>query len=275
VRAASSFFALLPYLLCATGSLLPVQVWADDKEKFTPYTEHVPKTLVKFDMVPIPVGKFDFSIGGKTKKEIELKRFWIAKTECTWDQFETFYLQLDLPQNQRSFARIKTRPSAPYEDPSRDFGRSGYPVISITAYSAEMFCKWLSEKTGRKYRLPTEAEWEYACRAGVEELDKDDLLSMGWLNENAENKTQPAAKKKPNGFGLFDMLGNAGEWCTPLEGKVPVLRGGWYATKIDELYSGTRSPFDKAWQIRDAQVPPSKWWLSDAPFAGFRVVREE
>jgi formylglycine-generating enzyme required for sulfatase activity len=279
VRAAPSFIALLIYLLCTTASLLPVQVWAaDEKEKFTPYTEHVPKTLVKFDMVPIPAGKLDFSIGGKTKKEIELKRFWIAKTECTWDEYDTFFLQLDLPQNKRRFLRganAKTRPSSPYQSPDCGFGHAGFPAICLTANAGKMYCQWLSEKTGRKYRLPTPAEWEYACRAGGKEVAAN--RDTAWTKENTK-QTQPVGKKKPNAFGLHDMLGNVGEWTLSNDGKQEVLCGGHYLLPAKEIVSSTRQLLDPNWFLRAAiagNAAPSAWWLSDAPFAGFRIVREE
>jgi len=263
----------------------PIALAADTKSPttapdFAAYTEHVKGTLVKIDMVPIKGGRFSFAIGKAAPKELQIKSFWMAKTECTWDQFETFWLQKDLPEKDRQFHRAgdaQTRPTPAYDDPHQGFGEEGYPAITMTAHSAMMYCRWLSEKTARKYRLPTEAEWEYACRAGGQliKLDKSTLEEVAWFADNSESKTQPVMKKKPNAFGLYDMLGNAGEWCSPMEGKVLVLRGGWYATKLQELHCTNRVPFDPAWQKRDDSSPPSKWWLSDSTFAGFRVIREE
>ena len=264
---------LLPTLLCLAAA--PATKPSD---RFEPYTEHVEGTLTKFDMLPIPAGKFTFSADGKAvPKAIEIKRFLIAKTECTWDQFDTFYHQLDLPQRDRHFLRAadaKTRPSNPYVAPDFGFGHDGFPVICVTAHTGKMYCQWLSEKTGRKYRLPTPAEWEYACRAGGAEVRAN--AATAWTSENSPNQqTQPVATKKPNAFGLFDMLGNVGEWTITPDGKDEYLYGGHFFQSARQITSATRDQLNLAWAIRAAANPPSKWWLSDGPFAGFRVVREE
>jgi formylglycine-generating enzyme required for sulfatase activity len=245
-------------------------------DPFQPYTEHVKGTLVKIEMVPIKGGRFSFAIGKAQPKEIEIRSFWMAKSECTWEQFDPFWLQTDLPRNDRDF-RTKTRPSPAYGDPHRGFGEVNHPVISITGNSASMYCQWLSEKTGRKYRLPTEAEWEYACRAGSPptKLTPTQLDDLAWYEGNSVETTHPVMKKKPNDCGLYDMLGNAGEWCTQLEGKAAVIRGGSYISKPADVTCLARLPFDPAWQKSDDSFPPSKWWIFDVPFTGFRVVREE
>ena len=94
---------------------------------------------------------------------------------------------------------------------------SDQPVICITHHAAMEYCRWLSAKTGKLYRLPTEAEWEHACRAGTKTAysfgdDPAKLEDYAWYVENAE-KPQPVGKKKPNPWGLFDMHGNVAEWC--------------------------------------------------------------
>jgi len=247
---------------------------------FSVYIERVPKTLVKFEMLPIPAGKFPFSPDGKIPPTAtDIKRFWMAKTECTWDDFDVFMYQTDLSEKERWLLRradARTRPSLPYENPSQGFGREGYPAITMTAHSATMYCHWLTEKTGRKYRLPTEAEWEYACRAAglAVQLNAKQLDQAAWHDGNSENATHQVAQKAPNRWGLYDMLGNAAEWCTPMQGTLPVLRGGSFQTKPAEISCLTREPFNETWRIRDPNDPKSKWWLSDAPFAGFRVVAE-
>ena len=171
-----------------------------------------------------------------------------------------------------------SRPSRPYGNPDRGFGHEGYPAIGITYYAAEQFCNWLSRKTGRRYRLPTEAEWEYACRAGVLPpgpiKDKKLLDRIAWFEENSEGKTHRVGEKEPNPWGLHDMLGNAAEWCIGMDGR-PVLRGGSYKDPASDVHPAARQYQTPEWNASDPQFPKSKWWLSDAPFAGFRVLCEE
>lgn len=276
------------YLMIAgLMALVPVAAMAEDAKAKVPtplpaedVTETIPGTTIRIDMVRIPGGKFMMAPLTKDgqPKEVTVKPFWIAQTECLWEQFDTYAFQLDVSQkDQAAGVEAKARPSKPYANPDRDYGHAGYPVLSVTAKSASMYCVWLNKKTGHKYRLPTEAEFEYACRAGGEvvKLDAKALNEIAWFKDNSDDKTQPAKQKKPNAWGLYDMIGNAGEWTTPMEGNVPVLRGGWFKTKAAILNCATRHPFNPDWQMIDPNDPKSTWWLSDGTFTGFRVVRED
>ena len=155
-------------------------------------------------------------------------------------------------------------------------GHAGYPAINVSSISVEMFCRWLSSVTKKKYRVPTESEWEYACRAGVQGAWKMDPLVLdqrAWSLANSRKLTHPVGKKLPNKFGLYDMLGNVGEWSTDAEGK-PILCGGTFLDEPPDINPTMRRRWKPAWQETDPQMPKSRWWLADGSFVGFRVVCE-
>ena len=189
--------------------------------------------------------------------------------------------------------------TTPYVEMSFGMGIDNYPAICMTQLAAVKFCEWLSAMTGRFYRLPTEAEWEYACRAGTETAfsfgdDSSQLEEYAWYAENSNDKYQEVGSKKPNPWGLYDMHGNVAEWTldhyiptvygqrisgvsNPLpEGQKvypKTVRGGSWMDSPNRLRSAARRPSTKKWKKRDPQIPKSKWWHTDAPFVGFRVVR--
>jgi formylglycine-generating enzyme required for sulfatase activity len=150
----------------------------------------------------------------------------------------------------------------------------------MTRHAAEEFCRWLSKKTGKTYRLPTETEWAYACLAGVvddKHVTPAELAKQAWSADNSDEKTHPVGTKTPNAWGLHDMAGNVAEWVTPVHGdkNALVVRGGSYNDPAEDVGCGARATQDEAWNETDPQDPKSKWWLSDAPFVGFRVVQED
>lgn len=244
------------------------------------YTQRIPGTTVEFEMVEIPAGKIALPNPENPDKmrEIEVKRLWIGKTELTWDAYDIWAYRLDLTEEQRAEGiDAESRPSKPYGTPDRGFGHAGYAAIGMTYEAAVKFCEWLSQKTGKKYRLPTEAEWEYACRAGMwkrEPLPEDQISKLAWHKENGQNKTHKTASKEPNAWGLYDVLGNVAEWAVSLDGK-PVACGGSYKEPAAKVHPAARQTQAYAWNATDPQFPKSKWWLSDAPFVGFRIVCEE
>tara|TARA_B100001175_G_C19490878_1_gene632512 strand:- start:1656 stop:2168 length:513 start_codon:yes stop_codon:yes gene_type:complete len=154
--------------------------------------------------------------------------------------------------------------------------------------------------TGNFYRLPTEAEWEYACRAGTNTAYSfgDDLSLLddfAWYNNNSEDSYQKVGGKKPNPWGLFDMHGNVSEWTLdkyeeraylkykdtlsfdPYEKPVKiyprVVRGGSWIDSSSKLRSASRKKSSKEWKKQDPQIPRSIWWHTDAQFVGFRIIR--
>jgi hypothetical protein len=139
----------------------------------------------------------------------------------------------------------------------------------VTRQAAVAFTKWLSQKTGREYRLPTEAEWQHAADLAWKGKTANDVA---WHAGNAGMMAHPVAKRAPDALGLFDLFGNAGEWVTA-PGDALVIRGGTFRSGPDTIGPTARAVQDETWNDRDPQLPKSVWWLSDGPFVGFRVVQ--
>lgn len=270
-------------------------------QNFQTYQQTIPGSSVAFKMVAIPGGSFLMGSPDKQKEnegpqtEIRIDSFWIGEHEVTFDEYVMFRnRELD----KAPVPDAITRPSPPYIDFTQGMGKEGgYPANSMSQHAALMYCKWLYEKTGVFYRLPTEAEWEYACRAGSTTAypSGDDTLGLSkyaWYKSNSGNKYHKVKEKAPNAWGLYDMAGNVAEWTLdqydpeyfkhikndnpqiPVTKKYPVtLKGGHFQSAAEAVRSASRLPSDKKWNARDPQIPKSLWWIADAPFVGFRILR--
>ncbi len=227
------------------------------------FKDEIKGTTLSIEMVPVTPK--DAAAG--------VKPFYIAKVETTWDLYDVFLFGFDQkePNGSTPEADAITRPSKPYISMDRGFGHAGFPAISISYYGAKKYCEWLSIKTGRTYRLPTVAEWQLACGQGA--VAKDKVAEFAWCKENAEGKTHAVGTAKADALGLFDMGGNASEWCTDAEGKGVTL-GGTFRDAADAVGCGSVVPYSSDWNASDPQFPKSKWWLADGGFVGFRVVCE-
>ncbi len=238
------------------------------------YAETLPGSAVKVQMVPIPGGSLTIR-----KRPVTVKPFYLAATETPWEAYDVFlasgppspaYDQTEFPVD------AIARPSKSYILPDLGWGHNGYPAINVSFGSVTMYCRWLASVTGKKYRLPTEAEWELACRGGVTgpwKIDKAQLEKQAWYAGNSRPITHQVGKKAPNRFGLYDILGHVGEWATDLDGK-PILCGGTYLDGPALIAPTTRRRQTPKWQETDPQLPKSRWWLADGKFIGFRVVCE-
>ena len=197
---------------------------------------------VKLEMIAIPGGSFlmgseDFDDTNKSVHPVTLSPFHIGKFQVTQAQWQ---------------AVMKTNPS--------HFKGDNLPVENVSWNEAVSFCEKLSKQTGQTYRLPTEAEWEYACLAGSTGKycfgdDEALLKDYAWYNKNSGDKTHPVGEKLPNNWGLYDMHGNVWEWCSdwygknyyaelakqgeavnpqgPADGDYRVLRGGsWFFSRM-------------------------------------------
>jgi formylglycine-generating enzyme required for sulfatase activity len=231
------------------------------------YRETLPGTVVELEMVLVPGGSV--TIDGKT---VEVKPFYMARTETTWDLYDVFAIRRDAEG--RLLADAITRPSRPYGAPDYGWGHAGFPAISVARTGAEAFAAFVSAKTGKTYRLPTEAEWVLAAglAAGNGPLTSARKQTLAWHRGNANKRSHPVAKRTADALGLFDLFGNAAEWVVSDDGKF-VTRGGSFRDPIEKVGPDARAIQDDSWNERDPQLPKSRWWLSDAPFVGFRLVR--
>lgn len=236
----------------------------------SPYSETIPGTLVSFDMMPIPGGTVTVGTG-ESARSVEVGPFWIAKTEVTWDLYDVYVYELDRSAPRDPGVDAVSRPSRPYVLPGDEFGHEGMPALGMTLHAARQFTAWLSARTGRRYRVPTEAEWEHACRLGTAAVE--DPNAIAWTAADSEYRTHEVGSKDADAAGLHDMLGNVAEWVTGMDGD-SVVKGGSWERPPGEATCGSRLPQVPAWNASDPQLPKSRWWLTDAPFLGLRVIRE-
>lgn len=297
---------------------------ASSPEQMKPYAESVilGSETLNFEMVPIPGGRFSMGSpedeDGREEDEgpqvdVVVQPFWMAKYEVTWDLYDKFIEAYNAHFKATSIFLKTTDPDVdaisfptPLYEPGFTF-ELGHeprePAVTMTHLAARQFTKWIAMKTGRVYRLPTEAEWEYACRAGTKTAfsfgdDEDALEDHAWYYDNADDKYQEVGLKKPNPWGLYDMHGNVAEWTLDkydaehykkLAAKSPVqaddavnwpddqypmvARGGSWDDDPEGTRSACRLASDVDWSQQDPQIPNSIWWHTDSRHVGFRMVR--
>jgi len=223
--------------------------------EFVNFTEKIPGSPVSFNMVAIPGGSFKMGSPDDEPfrrpdegpvREVEISPFFMAEIEVTWDEYLAFYAQTSAEGRSTDTEGLRSGMAGdvdaisgatpPYGQPDQGWGMGQRPAISFTFHAAETYCRWLSQVTGKTYRLPTEAEWEYACRAGSSDpyffegnpkkFEKSGLMaklsgndtalinSYVIYKENSPSKTQTPDLVKPNPFGLKNMLGNVAEFCS-------------------------------------------------------------
>ena len=307
-----------------SGRFVPIQ---DGKGGYmVPYTESLERTSIKFDMIPILGGVVEVGSpeteAGRSPDEgpqftVKLEPFWMAKTELTWIEYQTFMRSYrvfkELASNGIRQVTDENRADAitvptPLYDPSHTYEHGDepqQPAVTMTQYSAKQYTKWLSGLTGVQYRLPTEAEWEYAARAGsksaycfgdtIEELDKYAVYAR-----NAPSRSAKVGSKAPNAFGLHDMHGNVWEWTIDqfsakgfgdrggktfvgfdgtgwaTEADSRCVRGGGWQDPANRVRSAARmGSVDDDWKMEDPNVPLSPWWYTSDPgrMVGMRLVR--
>ncbi len=297
-----------------------------DRGFMVAYTAKIPGTEIEFTMVPIPGGTFrmgspendpDRQADEGPQFEVTVEPFWIGRCEVTWAEYRR-YMELHDWFKEFEQAKIRvvedeggidviTAPSKLY-DPSFTFSAGDEvrgPAASMTQYAAKQYTKWLSTIRGEFYRLPTEAEWEYAARAGSTTRyafgeDMAELAQYAWTLENSEGKRHEVGQKLPNAWGLHDMHGNVAEWvldqyspdgyaayagqpqtvatafAKPTKVYPRVARGGSFELPAAAARSAARlASNDRTWKEEDPNFPKSPWWYTSSPAVGvgFRLLR--
>jgi len=233
---------------------------------FSDFTEYIPGTRIQFEMLAIPGGQFRMGSPGDEsfrsedegpQRDVSLSRFFMGKFEVSWDEYLAFFKETssqgktaDAYLNVAQDVDAISGPTPPWGAPDQGWGKGSMPAITMTHHAAEVYCQWLTKKTGKKYRLPTEAEWEYAARGGTDgpyyfEGDPAKFSKKGFLKgifgvdtatiasnviyqENSPGRTLQPGLTRKNPFGLVNMLGNVAEFC-----------GDWYAPDTYQKYSGS------------------------------------
>ena len=316
-----------------------------------PYSQSIPGSDVKFEMVPIPGGVVTIksTASDNDVRRVKLPHYWIARHEVTWAEYwqfmalDTTFSQINQLRNMvaiteqegesvaptlKRYAQlwnaIESEPShvdgvtapTPLYDASTTY-QSGedprLPAVTMSPYAAKQYTKWLTHITGADYRLPSEAEWEHAARAGGKgpygageegkSITAENLDAYAWHEDNSDYASQKVAEKKPNAWGLYDMIGNAAEWVLdaprpeaneannasstepldwqsairwPTEATSRVAKGGfWDAAPADCRIESQMVSVAEDWKFTDPNFPKSPWWYSDDPAfgVGMRIVR--
>jgi len=292
-----------------------------------PYDETIPGTDVTFRMMPVPGGVA--RIGSPPDEperdahegpmfEARVEPFWMGRCEVTWSEYKRYMAACDLfksmeaagvrPVTPENEADAVTAPSNLY-DPTMTFTNGEdplQPAVTMTQFAARQYTKWLSGLTGRFYRLPTECEWEHACRGGSTTPwhcgSESALGTVAWFAETSDETTHPVGGLAANAYGLHDMHGNAAEWVIdqlvaegysrqaglpqpaagdaciewPTELEPRVVRGGAYYDEAVQCRSAARrGSEDMAWKDVDPNLPKSPWWYTEEPAlgVGMRVIR--
>ena len=245
---------------------------------------------VRFEFVRIPAGEFLMGIEeGSIEKPVHQVRigydFEMARTEVTVGQFRAFVEATGyMTDGEKAGTGGARRGDQDWQAESDvDWQNTTFPqsdddpVTFISWYDAMAFCHWLSTESGREIRLPSEAEWEHACRAGTTGAYAGEVNAMGWHRYNSGVRTHPVAQKQPNAWGLYDMHGNVWEWCldfftTSYEGAPTDGSPRWNVDRVSDVVSRGGSfinpPGWLASPIRMGSFPDCSHYNN-----GFRLVR--
>lgn len=293
-----------------------------------PYMEKIPGTDVTFEMIPVRGGTFLMGSPAdepnrKTDEgpqvRVRVAPMWVGKHEVTQAEYREFELLYEIfveiaqepgaRQPSVDDADVVSAPTQLYDpDMTYQWGEGpNHPAVTMTQFAAQQYTKWLSAITKNQYRLPIEAEWEYACRAGSKTRfswgdSEEDADKYAWFFENSDDGFSVVGKKLPNAFGIHDMHGNVAEWTVnsysadgyadlskkkqpinaietvhwPEVSSGCVVRGGIWEYDSKGIRCAARlASDDEAWKQEDPMFPTSPWWYTSDPATsvGFRLFR--
>jgi len=251
------------------------------------FTETIPKTNISFSMVAIQGGTTTIGASGKPSK-VKISPFFIGQIEVTWDEYLVFLRETEAEGRSQQSLDGLSGATPPWGNPDQGWGMGQRPAITMTHHAATVYCQWLSARTGKNYRLPTEAEWEYVAQNALKADDKiEDFIN------NTKDLTLEPEDVKFDALGLRHLFGNVKEFCSDSYSDWPyqseesllldpvirlsvnehVVKGGSFKTDVNDLRPSYResTQHDK-WMKTDPQIPKSIWWYSDCNDVGFRVV---
>lgn len=294
-----------------------------DGKYMVPYRLVIPGSSVTVEMIPVPGGEFEMGSSEEDESPqvaVKVLPMWVAKNETSWREYGLYMSMYRLfnsitrqglrKADASNAADAVTAPTELYDSTfTYKYGQDAQlPAVTMTQFAAKQYTKWLSKLTGHQYRLPTEAEWEYACRAGSTANysfgdDEAELGDYAWYADNADEQPHPVGLKKPNAFGLHDMHGNVMEWVVdqytedgfaaladktqPLSLPDSIqwptnvdrrgLRGGSWQDFAEDCRCSKRmgSGDEEEWKELDPNLPLSPWWFTNDPTRGigFRIFR--
>ncbi len=232
----------------------------------TAFTETIPGSDIAFKMLPVQ-GEVD-----NPNDSNAIQSFFIGEIEVSWDEYLLFLSETE-SEGRTEHTEVDGISGAtpPWGNPDQGWGMGRRPAITMTHHAATIYCQWLSLKTGKDYRLPTEAEWEYAATKAINKQGLNSQLA----NTNQTNTVEPNAVEADD-IGARHLFGNVKEFCSDAFGqstKEFVIKGGSFKSDMSNLSpSFHESTQHDNWLKTDPQIPKSIWWYSDCNDVGFRVV---
>ncbi len=278
-----------------------------------PYSVSIPGSDAGFEMVPVPGGEWHLESNDPSAPmlKVRVEPFWIGKYEVTWKEFfeymashQQFRLQRVANATDDSVDAV-TSPTALYSpELVLEYARTDdFPACGMSQFSARQYTKWLSLLLDDRYRLPTEAEWQFACNNGIDgpvrPIPPDLAQEVAVYAKEENSQPRQVGSRKPNALGIHDMLGNVSEWVldagepdpSMFDGKIksvfasirwPTTRfghvaiGGNFSDQLIDCTPSRRWLSEEKWWDEDPCLPQSPWWLASDFYStkiGFRIVR--